>query len=357
MKITRVHSWLEEIELTRPYSIAFASFDHIRMFFVAIELEDGTLGSGSGNPVASITGERLDDSLALLESKLDGLVGEDLRHAVPLLRQLADTYHAAPAARAAVDMALHDLMAQKLGLPLADVLGRAHDRLPTSITLGIRSPEETVDEAREYVGRGFRILKLKTGVNVDQDLEVLARLHEAVGPEILIRVDANQAYSASDLRDFHDRAARFRLELIEQPLPGGDAEAMRDLPTELRRACAADESLHSPAHALGLASRPRPFGIYNIKLMKCGGIAPARDIARIAELGEIHLMWGCMDESVISITAALHAALASPATRYLDLDGSLDLARDPAEGGFVLEDGYLRTSDRPGLGILSLDEP
>ena len=65
-------------------------------------------------------------------------------------------------------------------------------------------------------------------------------------------------------------------------------------------------------------------------------------------------MWGCMDESIVSISAALHVALASPATRYLDLDGSLDLARDVVDGGFVLEDGYMRTTDRPGLGVQRL---
>ena len=96
---------------------------------------------------------------------------------------------------------------------------------------------------------------------------------------------------------------------------------------------------------------PRPFGIYNIKLMKCGGIAAGIQIAEIARLAGIELMWGCMDESIVGIVAALHAALASPATRYLDLDGHLDLARDPARGGLVLSEGMLGLTDRPGLGI------
>ena len=85
--------------------------------------------------------------------------------------------------------------------------------------------------------------------------------------------------------------------------------------------------------------------------MKCGGVHAAGRIADIADLAGIELMWGCMDESVVSISAALHVALASPATRYLDLDGSLDLARDVAGGGFVLEDGFMRTTDLPGLGV------
>jgi len=85
--------------------------------------------------------------------------------------------------------------------------------------------------------------------------------------------------------------------------------------------------------------------------MKCGGVHAAKRIAAIAETAGIVLMWGCMDESVVSIAAALHAAFSSPATRYLDLDGSLDLARDVADGGFILEDGMMRTLDTPGLGV------
>ena len=88
--------------------------------------------------------------------------------------------------------------------------------------------------------------------------------------------------------------------------------------------------------------------------MKCGGIWPALRIAAIAETAGVSLMWGCMDESRISIAAALHAAFASPATRYLDLDGSLDLARDVVSGGFTLENGVMRTLDVPGLGVRSV---
>ena len=103
--------------------------------------------------------------------------------------------------------------------------------------------------------------------------------------------------------------------------------------------------------ALRLAHFPQAFGHYNIKLMKCGGIHEALRIADIANLAGISLMWGCMDESIISISAALHCALSSPATKYLDLDGSFDLADDLVKGGFILKDGYLSTIDKPGLGV------
>ncbi len=196
-----------------------------------------------------------------------------------------------------------------------------------------------------------RILKVKIGLDLEQDLERLARLRESVGPRIAIRADGNQGYTTEETLRFFRETAPLDLEFLEQPLPAAEVEAMRALPEEIRERIAADESLLTEDDARRLAAPPRACGIFNIKLMKCGGIAPARRIAAVAESAGIRLMWGCMDESRISIAAALHAAFSSPATRYLDLDGSLDLARDVVEGGFVLEDGVMRTTDAPGLGV------
>jgi L-alanine-DL-glutamate epimerase-like enolase superfamily enzyme len=164
-------------------------------------------------------------------------------------------------------------------------------------------------------------------------------------------VDANQGYEREAFLRFLKATAGLDLELIEQPLPAAQVDELRSLPEIARLRIAADEALRSETDAWTLASAPRACGIFNIKLMKCGGIRPALRIATVAELAGIDLMWGCMDESVVSIAAALHAALACPRTAYLDLDGSLDLARDVAEGGFAIEDGWMRTAERPGLGV------
>ena len=209
-----------------------------------------------------------------------------------------------------------------------------------------------MEEAEEYVGRGFRHLKVKLGHSLEADVERLRKLREGVGADVRIRVDANQGYTAEETRQLGGMIEALDLELIEQPLPEADVEAMRNLPPDVRRLLAADESLHGERDALRLASEPAAGGIFNIKLMKCGGVTPGLRIARIAEAAGIELMWGCMDESAISIAAALHAAYASPATRYLDLDGHLDLARDLATGGFTLRDGRLRLTSESGLGMV-----
>jgi L-alanine-DL-glutamate epimerase-like enolase superfamily enzyme len=351
VKISAISARREDFGLTRPYTIAFDTTDSVENFIVRIETDGGAVGFGAASPAPHVTGESLDGcGRALSPEKLSWLIGADVRTLPALCRELARRLPEAPAARAAVDGALHDLLAKRLGVPLVEMLGPAHDALPTSITIGIKNVAETLAEAEEYVGRGFRILKVKTGNSLGEDLERLRKLREKY-PEnsVAIRADANQGYTVEETRRFFHDTEALGIEFLEQPIPA--TESLRELAESDRDRIAADESLLSDRDAMALAQPPRAAGIFNIKLMKCGGIAAARRIATVAELSGIALMWGCMDESAISIAAALHAALASPATRYLDLDGSLDLARDVVDGGFVIEDGVMRPSGGPGLGV------
>jgi len=355
MRITGIESRIEDIPLTRPYTITLRSIDDVQMSFVELTSDDGLTGIGCASPEAMVTGETREACNAALDADaLSWLEGLDPRTLPAICRELEARMPKTPAARAAVDIALHDLLAQRLGVPLVDMLGRAHDTLPTSITIGIKPVDETVEEAQEYVGRGFKILKIKLGHSLDEDLARLARVREQIGADIGIRVDPNQGYDANQLNMFVDRTAALGIEFLEQPMAADDIAAMRALPEHVRDRLAADETLLDAGDALTLIEPPRACGIFNIKLMKCGGVHAGGRIADIADTAGIELMWGCMDESIVSISAALHVALASPATRYLDLDGSLDLARDVVDGGFVLEDGYMRTMDRPGLGVRRL---
>ena len=174
-------------------------------------------------------------------------------------------------------------------------------------------------------------------------------------------MDPNQGYSPDDLKRFHRETSSLDLEFVEQPMDTKHDAVLWDLPAGMRKQLAADESLLNESDALRLANRRDgedigACGIFVIKLMKCGGIFSAKRIADIADIAGIQLMWGCMDESIVSISAALHAAFSSPATRYIDLDGSLDLARDIAKGGFELEDGKMRPSKMPGLGVQLLED-
>jgi len=351
MKIIKAESWRQEVPLTRPYTIAAYTVSEVSLFFVRLEAEDGTVGLGSASPGPEVTGETREACGQALDGDLlASLEGEDLRHLGLLSRRLATDLATTPAARAALDMALYDLFARRLGVPLSDFLGGQRRPLLTSVTVGILGVEETLEEAAHYLGQGFACLKVKIGHDVEVDLERLERLREH-WPHIPIRVDANRGYDLKATRRLGAVVESLALELVEQPMPVDAVDEMRTLPAEFRRLLTADESLVHEADALSLLRQPRPCGIWNIKLMKCGGVTAALRIAAMAETAGLELMWGCMDESRISIAAALHTACACPTTRYLDLDGSLELSRDPARGGFAILEGCLVPLDQPGLGV------
>ena len=348
MKVTSMESWRERLPLTRPYTIAFNEVDSVDLHFVRLRADTGLEGLGSAAPT-DITGETSEAcGAALLEVGPQVVIGRDPRCLRALTGDIRAHMSAMPAARAALDMAVYDLVARDVGAPLVDLLGRRHDALPTSITIGIMPLEETLEEADEYLQRGFRCLKIKIGHDVEEDIARLHGLRERVGGHIAIRADANQGYSREEAVRMGSVARKLNVEFVEQPLPANAVDEMRGLGAGV--AMAADESLHNLADALALSGKPAPFEIFNIKLMKCGGVSSGLQIAAIARAAGLDLMWGCMDESVISIAAAIHTAYACAATRFLDLDGSFDLSRDVATGGFALRDGCLHVLDAPGLG-------
>lgn len=339
-----------EVPLRRPYAVATYTTAAVAMVRVRLVDAAGNQGLGAATPEPEVNGETIAASVAALRAATDGLRGRVFTTPADLAPELDTLFPHTPGARAAVDIALHDLWARRLGRPLVELFGRAHRALPTSVTLGITDVATTLAEAREHLGHGFRVLKVKIGADLDRDIERLVRLRAAIGPHVPLLVDANIGYTFAQLQAFLQRTRALDLQAIEQPLPPAGSAAQSALPPEDVARLLADEDLHGEADAARLLAPPRTFGAFNIKLMKCGGIGPARAIASRAAAAGVPLMWGCMDESVIGIAAALHAAYASPATRWLDLDGSFDLARDFATGGFALVDGCLHTLDRPGLG-------
>jgi L-alanine-DL-glutamate epimerase-like enolase superfamily enzyme len=346
MKLDAVEYWTERVPLTRPYTIAYDRIDSVQLAFVRVQTA-GHIGLGCASPIPEVSGETFADCLSALE------VG---RHALLAGEDWAALLRTAPAAQAAYDMALLDLQSRLASRSLVDHLGRAHSELATSITIGIKDRlDEVLAEADEYYGRGFRILKVKIGLDIEQDLERIHRLRERFGAAVRLRIDANQGYRAEQLGRLFSTADALGVEFIEQPLPPARNSDLAILTPAQRGKLALDESLLSIDDAYNLVSPNIQCGIFNIKLMKSGGITNALGIARIAAANGVDLMWGCSDESCIGIAAALHAAFASPATRYLDLDGHLDLARDPARGGFTIEQGVMRLTDAHGLGVTLAD--
>lgn len=351
-RIKDIKVWKENLDNTKPYTIAYKVTDKVESSFVEITLENGTTGIGAGNPSDYVTGETLDACMsALEEKKIQFLIGRDIREIHQLTYEVWEKMPKNPAARAALDIAIYDAFTKHLGVPLVKYLGQKIKSLPTSNTIGIMNVEETLKEAEDYGKRGFAVLKVKLGIDLEEDIERMVKLREKFGNKFTIRIDANQGYTTEKTIQFYNKTKHLNIELIEQPLKAKAIDEMKKLPEEIRKVIAADESLISPKDAIELIKPPLASGIFNIKLMKCGGVSQALKIADIAALEGVDLFWGCNEESIVSISAGLHAAFACSNTKYIDLDGSLDLGRDVVKGGFILKDGVMYCNDKPGLGV------
>lgn len=351
----RIHSyrcWLQKIKLRQPYTIAYDSFDHTEIVFLEIILENGMKALGASNPFEEVIGETPSQTLSNLQSGfLDGLFrNADIRQIDSLLQMATEHYADFPGTLAAIDIALHDAWGQFLEKPLVEIWGVRSGPLITSMTIGIKDVTEMLKDAAEYAKQGFRSLKIKTGRDVREDIERVQALHKDFHQTLRLRVDANEGYTLDDLKLFLDQTKNIPLELIEQPLPP-DLDSVLLTIKDRHVKLAADESLINEESAKILAAAPKRYDIFNVKLMKCGGIAKAQKIVSIAENTDIELFWGCNDESAVSLTAALHVAYSTAQTKYLDLDGSFDLVTDVIKRGFILKDGALHITGKNGLGL------
>jgi len=351
MKIKNLECWPVTMRLEEPYTIAYEHVEETTNVFVRIDTDAGVSGFGCAAPDKVVTGETPDSVLdTLSQSDRDVLQGRDpLRYAL-LLETLADALPNAPSARAAVDMAVFDIVGKVANLPLWKLLGGYRDSIKTSVTIGVLPLNDTTRRAKELTGQGFACLKLKGGIDVEDDIKRMLDVREAVGGDIELRFDANQGWSVEESRHFVESTRSAALELLEQPTRRDQPDLLGRVTKTVFVPVMADESLMSLRGAFRLAKNELA-DMVNVKLMKVGGIFEALQINAVARAARLEVMIGCMDESALAIAAGLHVALARRNVAYADLDGYLDLVGDPAVGAVRLERGTLYPTSRPGLGF------
>ncbi len=349
MQITHVEVVPVELSLRLPYRTATspAGVESVECVFVRIETREGRVAWGCAAFDPALTGETLEQVTRVCQNCADRALDLNPLNTEFALAELEPLTEGTPSARCAFDVAFYDLLGLATGLPLHRLLGGYRYRIQTSITLSIAPVKETVQMAVDRARQGFRILKLKGGLDPEEDVHRTQAVHNAL-PSLALRLDAEQGYTVQQALDVA-RALKGTLEMLEQPTPAADLEALRQVTQRSPIPILADESLTGPPSALEIASRRAAHGL-SIKLATCGGLHCGRQVDAIARAARLTTMVGCVNEPALLIAAGLGLALSSPNVLYGDLDGHFDLVDDPTRPGFYFEDGWLISRDVPGLG-------
>ncbi len=355
LKITDIEIYRFGVKMIAPFRIATMVADHAPNMLVHLRTDAGLSGWGEGSPLHSIAGETQAICLTAAQELKPLLLGRNPLEIAGLVRDMEHFLPHNATTRSAFDMALYDIAAQAAGMPLYRFLGGAPRVMETDLTMGLCPPEKAGAKAQEIVAQGFRIIKIKLGTTYEADVARVRNIRESVGPEITLRLDANQGWDrVTALRALNTLTA-FDVEFCEQPLRAHDVAGLRMLRQQAAIPVMADEALFSPADALRLITEEAaPY--FNIKLSKSGGIHNALKIATLAEAGGVLCMVGCMLESRLGLTAAAHFACATDTVQFFDLDTSVEQAEDPIEGGMEVKGGIIHLPETPGLGAAPTPE-
>jgi L-alanine-DL-glutamate epimerase-like enolase superfamily enzyme len=348
MQITKAEVTPVELKLKQPVQMAgLPEIKAVTAIFVRLETRQGQSAWGCTVAHPQLTGEQPRDVLRACQACAARVPDLHPLNIEYTLAELNGLVKGAPTALCAFDLALHDLLALAADMPLYRLLGGYRDRIQTSITVPLAPVRESVEMAEQRAAWGFRILKIKGGQDPDLDVERVKAIRRAL-PELKLRLDADGGYSVQQALDVA-RALREAVEMLEQPTPPDDLEALRQVSQHSPLPVLADQSACGPARALEIAANHSATGL-SVKLVSCGGLRGARQVDSIARAAHLSTMVSCLIEPALLIAAGLSFALSSPNVHFGDLDGHLYLADDPSLPGFVLQDGWLIASEVPGLG-------
>ncbi len=328
-----------DLKLTTPFRISRGVQEVSPNVLVELRHEryPGLIGLGEASPT-EYYGESPETALACL-TLLSNRLGDDPFAIEDTLEHLDHIIRLNPSVKAALDMALYDLIGKILGVPVYKLLGLNALKTPrTSFTIGIDSPAQMAKKAQQ--AHQYPILKIKVGTG--HDIETLKAIREV--SNAIIRVDANAAWTPKEAIKMINALEPYNIEFVEQPVAAHDLKGLKLVREHVALPIIADESCVTVEDIPAVAECAD--GI-NIKLMKCGGIHHALKMIHVARAHHLRIMLGCMIESSLAITAAAHL---TPLVDYADLDGHLLIDDDPYEGVRVRE-GKLILPEEPGLGV------
>lgn len=354
MKITKIELYKMNLPIKYPIktAVGVVSFNTENVL-VKIYTDSDIYGLGEASPFSQITGDTQGSNLSVGQNISKLILNKNPLEIEDRMKEINRFIAGEPSIRSAFDMALYDILGKVANLPVFRLLGGSNRKLVTDCTIGWQDTvEETVDRAQDLVQQGFNELKFKTGRAGMIDVDYIKAVREAVGPDILIKIDSNQGWDVAQTISNAIALEPYNLRYIEQPIPVWDFQGFREIRSKIKTPLCADESVFNDKDAFKLCAIGA-VDYLNIKLGKAGGIHMGLKINAIAESYGAKCMIGCFTESRLGLTAAAHLVLARPNIVFLDLDSALIIDEDPIIGGMEYGEknkSFITVGDKPGLG-------
>ncbi|SMD31409.1 o-succinylbenzoate synthase [Picrophilus oshimae DSM 9789] len=349
------HIMIEEIKFKRlkigmkkPFVISLGSTDYYDGFIVEVTA-DGITGYGEAVPTPMITG----DTAGSIEYELSyfskNLTGMD-ENPEMLNDFMKRTMVSSRASRNAIDTAIYDIISKRAGMPLKRMLGGHKKRIMTSFTVDLVDSKSALKEADDLINDGVKVFKIKLGSGIDNDVDRVKTVRDAIGNDKIIYVDMNQAYNCKQALRLSNMISKYEIEFIEQPVNEYDYTGLKCFKKGSFIPVMVDESVKNPENAAFILKNELA-DMVNIKLMKSGGITDAVKISDICDAYNIPVMIGCMVETKVSISYGIDLALGRKIVKYADLDGFSSLNNDITKNSVIFNDGYITNHDIPGAGF------
>lgn len=349
MIITKTEIYKFSIPM-HPFTIATGTMRYAQNIFIRVHTDTGIFGVGECSAFPMIVGETQATCFAMAQDFAAIWKGKNALNIEERMNELHDYTAFNATIKSAFDMALYDIAAKAAQKPLYKFLGGEKKELETDLTIGIGSPEKMAQTAAEFVQRGVRIIKVKLGKDAKQDVIRIQRITETIGPDIPLRIDANQGWNFDEAVYALQALGAFNIQFCEQPMRHWHDDRLPALRKLSPVKIMADESVfnHYDAKRLIIADA---CDYVNIKFAKSGGIMEAIKINQICEQYHVPCMMGGMLESRVALTAFAHFALAHSNIIFYDMDTCLlGHTMDPVTEGVHFNGFFVEVPDTPGIG-------
>lgn len=332
MKITNIVANIVPLELKSPIKVAFGTIAFLDTVFIRVEFDNGIIGFGESSPIAFVTGNTAQTVPIMLEYLKPFLIDAEINEPADIHKILDKATAGNTALKAGLDIAIYDGLAKSHNISLAEYMGAKMPTVTTDTTLSIDDVATTLKHAQTNFDKGFKALKVKTGIDWREDIDRISALRDHFGSDLEIRIDANQGMSVAESIEFCNGIEPYNVRFVEQPIAASDILGLKEIKENVNVPIMADESLFSPADAK-LLLELQAVDLLNIKLMKCGGVFKGKQIADLAQKYNVNCMIGCMLETQIGLGAAATLAASHDNITMIDLDSLLYQKPGAVNGG------------------------